>query len=131
MPAPELRRARGSVRTAAALASLLVLPLSPAARAAEPPPSAGPRVIEIVAQRFRFEPNLVTVRKDEPVLLRLRSQDVVHGFFQRALGIDTTISPDRPTEVALTAHEAGRFVVICHHFCGAGHGNMRMTVVVE
>jgi cytochrome c oxidase subunit 2 len=65
------------------------------------------------------------------VVLRLRSEDVVHGFFQRSLGIDTTIDPGRVTEVAITPREAGRFTVICHHFCGSGHGGMSLTLVVE
>jgi cytochrome c oxidase subunit 2 len=95
------------------------------------PPAAEPRAIDIVARRFQFTPNVITLKKDEPVVLRLRSEDVVHGFFQRPLGINTTIEPGTTREVPLTPHEAGRFVVICHHFCGAGHGNMNMTVVVE
>lgn len=110
---------------AVALAFLAVASGSIAPRAAEP------RVVEIVARRFQFTPNLVTLRKDEPVILQVRSEDVAHGFFQRPLGIDATIQPGKVTEVSLTPHEAGRFVVICHHFCGAGHGNMKMTVVVE
>jgi len=95
------------------------------------PASAEPRVVDIVAKRFQFTPNVVTLKKGEPVLLRLRSEDVVHGFFQRSLGFDTTISPDKTTEIPLTPGEAGRFLVICHHFCGAGHGGMKMTILVE
>ena len=56
---------------------------------------------------------------------------MTHGFFQRPLGLNATIEPGKVTEIPLTPHEAGRFAVICHHFCGAGHGNMKMTVVVE
>ncbi len=109
----------------------VVLAVLPAALAAAPPPSAAPRAVDIVARRFQFTPDAVMLRKDEPVVLRLRSEDVVHGFFQRALGIDTTIAPGKTTEVTVTPHQAGRFLVICHHFCGAGHGNMKMTFVVE
>jgi cytochrome c oxidase subunit 2 len=95
------------------------------------PRAAEPRVVEIVARRFQFTPNLVTLKKDEPVILRLRSEDVVHGFFQKPLGINTTIEPGKVKDVPLTPHEAGRYLIICHHFCGAGHGNMKMTLVVE
>ena len=108
----------------------MVLTLALLALAA-PPARADPRVVEIVARRFQFAPNLVTLKKGEPVILRLRSEDVVHGFFQRSLGIDTTIPPGKDTDVPLTPHEAGRYSIICHHFCGAGHGNMKLTVVVE
>ena len=112
-------------------ARLLLAASAVAALVAAAPASADPRVVEIVARRFQFTPNLVTLKKDEPVILRLRSEDVVHGFFQRSLRIDTTIPPGKDTDVPLTPHEAGRYSVICHHFCGAGHGNMKLTVVVE
>lgn len=105
--------------------------LAVAAATVAGPASAGPRVVDIVAKRFQFTPNVVTLKKGEPVVLRLRSEDVVHGFFQRPLGIDTTISPDKYTEIPLTPTEAGRYMVICHHFCGAGHGGMKMTILVE
>ncbi len=113
-----------------AAAALAAAALATAAVAAAPP-APQPRVVEIVARRFQFTPAVVTLRKDEPVVLRLRSEDVTHGFFQRPLGLDATIEPGKVTEIPLTPRTPGRFVVICHHFCGAGHGNMRLTVVVE
>ncbi len=119
------RRTLPAAVALAALAALLAPLHAVAPRAAEP------RVVDIVAKRFQFTPNVVTLKKDEPVVLRLRSEDVVHGFFQRPLGINTTIQPGKTTDVPLTPHEAGKFAVICHHFCGAGHGNMKMTLVVE
>jgi cytochrome c oxidase subunit 2 len=114
-----------SALAAAMLPLLFALPLAPPPRAEEP------RVIEIVAKRFQFTPAELTLKKDEPVILRLRSEDVTHGFFMKQLGINTTIPPGTNTDVALTPHEVGKFSVICHHFCGAGHGNMHMTIVVE
>ena len=27
--------------------------------------------------------------------------------------------------------KAGRYAAICDHYCGSGHGNMKMTIVVE
>lgn len=110
---------------AAALAALLASPTTRPARADDP------RIIEVVARRFQFTPSELTLKKDQPVVLRLRSEDVTHGFFLRPFGIDTTVEPGRVTEVALTPHQVGKFMAICHHFCGAGHGNMHMTIVVE
>ncbi len=121
-----LRRPLLFAVVAAVAASALV-----AVALADEPPAPAPRVVDIVAKRFQFTPNVITLKKDEPVVLRLRSEDVVHGFFQRPLGINTTIEPGKVREIPFTPHEAGRFMVICHHFCGAGHGNMNMTFVVE
>jgi cytochrome c oxidase subunit 2 len=97
-------------------------------------PGAGaqePRVVTITAKRFQFTPSEVTVKRGETVKLELRSEDVVHGFFMKTLGIDTEIYPGKTTEVVLTPQTAGRFTTICDHFCGSGHGNMKMTIVVE
>jgi len=102
------------------------------AAVASPGRADGPeRVVAITAHRFEFVPNEVTLRLGEPVRLRLRSEDVVHGFFSRDLGLDEVIEPGRTTEVVVTPGKAGHFTVICDHFCGAGHGNMKMTFVVE
>jgi cytochrome c oxidase subunit 2 len=92
---------------------------------------AEPRVVEITARRFEFTPAEVVLRRDEPVTLRLRSLDVTHGFFQRSLGIDLDIEPGKVAEVTVTPRVAGRFLTICDHFCGSGHGNMKMVFVVE
>ncbi len=94
-------------------------------------PGAETRVVEITARRFEFSPSEVVLRKGEPVTLRLRSLDVTHGFFQRSLGIDLEIEPGKVTELTLTPRETGRFLTICDHFCGSGHGMMKMTIVVE
>jgi cytochrome c oxidase subunit II len=93
--------------------------------AAQEPPS-----IAITARRFEFTPNEVTLKRGETVRLHLTSDDTTHGFFVRPLGIDTDIVPGQVREVTLTPQETGRFRVICDHFCGAGHGAMKMTIVV-
>ena len=90
-----------------------------------------PRVIEITAKRYEFTPNTVTLKKGETVKLRLHSEDVIHGFFSRPLKLDETIEPGKTVDVVVTPQTAGTFKTICDHFCGAGHGNMAMTIVVE
>jgi len=37
-----------------------------------------------------------TLKKGEPVILRLKSEDVTHGFFMRQLKIDKTVEPGKP-----------------------------------
>ena len=110
--------------TCAAAAALLLA--APPRAQAQPP-----RVIEIAAHRFEFTPSEITLERGQPVTLRLHSEDVTHGFFLRALGLDATIAPGQVTDVTITPAEVGRFTVICDHFCGAGHGNMKMTIVVR
>jgi cytochrome c oxidase subunit 2 len=90
-----------------------------------------PRVVTIVAKRYEFSPSEITLRQGETVKLQLTSQDVTHGFFAKPLGIDEAIVPGKTTEVVVTPKTPGRYTTICDHFCGVGHGRMKMTIVVE
>ena len=89
-----------------------------------------PRVIEISAKKFEFTPPEITLKKGEPVILRLTSEDRTHGFLVKPLKIDADIVPGKPTEVALTPATAGSYTVICDHYCGTGHGNMKLKMTV-
>ncbi len=93
--------------------------------------AAPPVVVAITAHRFEFSPAEVTLERGQPVVLRLTSLDVTHGFFSRQLGLDEIIEHGKVLDVPLTPGEAGRYTVICDHFCGAGHGNMKMVIVVR
>lgn len=90
-----------------------------------------PKTITITAHRFAFEPAQITLKKGEPVVLKLNSADVTHGFYLKPLKIDEIIEPGKTTEVNVTPLTAGTFTTICDHFCGVNHGNMKMTIVVE
>lgn len=93
---------------------------------------AAPTVIELKAKRFAFTPGEITLKKGEPVTLRLSTEDVTHGLYLKPLKIDALIEPGKTTDVTVTPQQAGKFVAICDHFCGAGHGNMHLVVnVVE
>jgi len=114
----------------AALVTLMLCGMAVFSLAASAQASGQQKVIEITAKRFEFSPNNLTLKKGEPVVLRLTSADVTHGFFSRDIKVDELIEPGKPVEVAVNPQKAGTFTVICHHFCGAGHGNMKMTVTV-
>jgi cytochrome c oxidase subunit 2 len=120
---------QSTIRVAAAglaLVAGLLAVASPPARAQDEP-----RVIVITAKRFEFSPNQITLAKGETVKLQIKSEDVTHGLFVRPLGIDTDIVPGRVTELTVTPEAAGTYRAICDHFCGAGHGGMKMTIVVR
>ena len=92
--------------------------------------AVNPKVIEISAKKFQFTPSEITLKKGEPVILRMTSTDRVHGFMARPFKIDTDIPPDKTTDVAITPETAGNFTIICDHYCGTGHSNMKMKVTV-
>jgi len=89
-----------------------------------------PRVIEIQAKKFEFSPSEITLKKGEPVILRLSTADRTHGFLLKPLKIDTDIIPGKVTDIAVTPTTSGQYIVICDHYCGTGHGNMHMKLTV-
>ena len=90
------------------------------------------KVVEITAKRFEFSPNEITIKKGEAVTLRLKSDDVTHGFLVPPLKIDAEIPAGKSTDVAIAPQVVGKFITICSRFCGKNHGNMKMTInVVE
>jgi cytochrome c oxidase subunit 2 len=117
------------MKSARFLALLLLLAPVVTARAADR--GEEPRAIVITAKRFEFVPSTITLKKGETVKLVVTSEDVTHGLFIRPLKIDTDLTPGETQQITVTPQSAGTFTAICHHFCGAGHGNMKLTVVVE
>jgi cytochrome c oxidase subunit 2 len=94
-------------------------------------PGAGQeRVIKIVAQRFMYTPNEITLKKGEPVTLEFRSLDFIHGFKVPDLGIRADLPPARNTLVHLTPEKTGRFPFLCDNFCGSGHEDMSGVIIV-
>jgi len=91
---------------------------------------ANPKVIEITAEKFDFTPNEITLKKGEPVILRVTSADRVHGFMSKPLKFDTDIAVGKTTDITVTPDAAGDYTVICDHYCGTGHGSMKMNVTV-
>lgn len=102
-----------------------------AAVASAPARADEPRVIPVVARRFEFEPKEIRLKKGESVVLEVTSQDVTHGFFSRKFGFDEDLAPGKTVRVPIRADEAGPYLVLCDHYCGSGHGGMKMTIVVE
>jgi cytochrome c oxidase subunit 2 len=91
-----------------------------------------PRRIEVTAKRFDFTPAEITVKKGEPVVIVLKSEDVAHGLRFRDLGANVKVDKGKIGELAFTPMKTGDFVGQCSVFCGSGHGSMKLTLhVVE
>lgn len=91
---------------------------------------AAPHRIAITAKRFTFTPGEITLKKGEPVVLVLTSEDVSHGLSFKGLGVSIKAPKGQTTELAFTPDKTGDFVGRCSVFCGTGHGSMKLTLHV-
>ncbi len=114
------------MRRAGVSLAFVVLALAAAVRGS----GAEPRVIRIVAKRFSYTPSTITLKKGEPVVLELTSEDRVHGFKLPAFGIRTDVRPKEIARVPLTPDKTGTFTFACDVFCGDGHDDMSGTLIV-
>jgi cytochrome c oxidase subunit 2 len=67
----------------------------------------------------------------KPVKILLRSVDVLHDFYVPQFRAKMDMVPGVVTYFWFTPTKTGEFEILCAELCGAGHANMRGTVVVE
>src|SRR5712671_2415108 len=116
------RRLQQWWRAAIAVAAIM----SPHAAAADQPVHH----VQIVATQYAFEPATIHVTAGESLRLVIRSKDVVHGFSIPALRIDARIpAGGEPITVEFVAPPPGQYDIACSEYCGAGHGQMRASLV--
>jgi cytochrome c oxidase subunit 2 len=68
---------------------------------------------------------------DTKVLLHLTSKDVIHSFWVPNIGGKKDAVPGRPTELWIQADKPGTYKGQCFEFCGTGHADMLVTLVVH
>jgi cytochrome c oxidase subunit 2 len=102
--------------------------------AAPKPPSrqSEPRVVEIVARKFAFEPARVEVTEGETVRLMVRSADGVHGVGIKKFKVAEEVPRGgTPVMIEFTATAVGEFEILCSEYCGKGHEEMAAKLVVR
>ncbi len=74
----------------------------------------------------------IVVNRGERVRLRIRSEDVVHGFAIARLGVDAgRIEPGKTVRIEFTADQAGEFTFYCTTWCDPNHPRMRGILEVR
>ena len=79
---------------------------------------------------------------DQPVLLKMRSQDVIHSAFLPHFRVQMNCVPGMSTQFGFTPTQTTSemkeqegedfdFVLLCNKICGAAHYNMKMKFIVE
>jgi heme/copper-type cytochrome/quinol oxidase subunit 2 len=95
-------------------------------------PAGGVRTREftIHARQFAYTPPRIRVRRGERVVLRVISDDVVHGLYVDGYGINTKVFPGRETVISFVADRPGKIRYRCSVICGNLHPFMIGEVVV-
>jgi len=92
----------------------------------DPATASAPRVIDIVAKRFAFEPARIDVGEGEHVRLVVASADGVHGFQIKKFKVAKIIPRGgKPVTIEFVAGAAGEYPIVCTEHCGEGHENMK------
>ena len=66
-----------------------------------------------------------------PVVLELRSADVIHSFWVPRLSGKKDMVPGRTNLLRIEAREAGQFGGVCAEYCGGPHALMGLVVVAH
>jgi cytochrome c oxidase subunit 2 len=106
--------------------SIIALGIQAALQAA-----TGTKTIDINESRFAFEPNEITLTKNQEVTLLLHSKDVTHGLIVEGLGLRANeVKKGGAISITFVPDKVGTFEGKCSHFCGSGHGSMLMVIHV-
>ena len=137
-----MKRALAGAGVVAVVCGLLVCgcgPKAPKPEAAKPPASdqlsgqvvGGVREVKVEAKQWAFNPDRIVVKKGEKVRLVVTSVDVQHGLGIPAFNVNQELPPNQPQTIEFTPDKAGEFEFRCTVYCGAGHGGMKGTLVVQ
>src|SRR4029077_16788754 len=88
------------------------------------------QVIKILARKFTYSPNKLTLKKGVPVVLELTTADVLMGFSAPDFDVRADIIPGKVARVRLKPDKVGTFAFLCDIFCGSGHETMNGSITV-
>ncbi|MEX0867334.1 MAG: cytochrome c oxidase subunit II [Pirellulales bacterium] len=86
--------------------------------------------------RFNTADDLYTVNdlhvpENEDILIRLKSEDVLHSFFLPNLRVKQDAVPGMMIPVWFKPTEIGAYDLVCAELCGWGHYKMRGRIIIQ
>jgi cytochrome c oxidase subunit 2 len=104
------------------------------------PPGRKPD-LEVIGHQWWWEINYVAsgvvaanevhIPIGKPILIDLRSADVIHDFWAPQLGREIDAVPGHPNTLWIEAEKPGTYMGECAEFCGVEHAWMRFRVVAQ
>ena len=110
--------------------SILAAALLPLAAGALVQAAPKARTVKLRAKRFVFTPKELRLKKGEPVVLELTTEDVFMGVNIPDFKVRSDIVPGKTMKLAFTPDKVGTFTFVCDVFCGDGHESMSGTLNV-
>jgi cytochrome c oxidase subunit II len=115
----------------AAAGTALLLGAAAMSNQQDPAAASAPRVINVVVQRFSFEPSRIEVTEGERIKLVVTSGDGVHGVEIKKFKVTKKVPRGGdPVTIEFVATVAGEFPIMCSEYCGEGHEEMKGMLVV-
>jgi cytochrome c oxidase subunit 2 len=90
----------------------------------------GSVIVRVIAQQYSFVPQCIVVPADTPVVFRVTSPDVVHGFLITGTNVNSMVVPGFISEVRTRFDRPGDHLMPCHEYCSVGHEGMWARVRV-
>ncbi len=75
--------------------------------------------------------NQLHIPVNQPVVMRMTAEDVIHSFFIPAFRVKQDAMPGMTINVWFQATEEGEYEIACAELCGLGHYRMRAMVTVH
>lgn len=89
------------------------------------------REFVITARQYEYDPPRIHVNLGDRVTLRVRSEDITHGLYLDAYGLDVTVPPMEERTVQFVADRPGKLRYRCSVICGPLHPFMVGEIIVE
>ena len=80
-------------------------------------PAASTKEFKVVAKKWRFDPNTLTVNKGDTVKVTLSSADIDFKFVSSDFKVDKEVKKGASETVTFTASKAGTFEFKCGKYC--------------
>jgi len=93
--------------------------------------SPGRYEVVIVAYAWQFVPDEIEIPAGAEVTFMGTSADVIHGFFIPGTRINTMLIPGEVSEFTYRFAKPGKYLLLCHEYCGQLHHTMHADVVVK
>lgn len=93
--------------------------------------SGNVKEFDMTAKQWEFSPSTITVNQGDTVKLTIESIDVAHGFALPTFGVNEELVPGETVNIEFVADKKGTYTFFCSVQCGAGHSDMKGTLIVQ